>query len=119
MNVISLLYCAIAIVFFFPSAPTPATVDMNWAIAVFEIMLVIAIGSWFTQGRRSYLRTEDPLFRVVSGRSQPGQATDRVDTAKPVKKTTWCPISGRQTRCLERQKEDVCYWDFSVSTSLM
>ncbi|KAF2994986.1 hypothetical protein E8E13_003871 [Curvularia kusanoi] len=69
-NVVSLIYCSITTVFFFfPTDPNPAPADMNWAIAVFGIMLLIAIGFWFLQGRRSYLRTEDTLVRIVSGQA--------------------------------------------------
>ncbi len=65
-NVVSLIYCAITTVFFFfPSDPNPAPADMNWAIAVFGVMLVIAVGFWFVQGRSSYLRTEESMLREL------------------------------------------------------
>uniref|UniRef100_A0A0S1MIY8 Uncharacterized protein n=1 Tax=Phakopsora pachyrhizi TaxID=170000 RepID=A0A0S1MIY8_PHAPC len=38
---------------------------MNWAIAVFGVMLVIALGFWVVQGRRTYLRTEEARIRMV------------------------------------------------------
>lgn len=40
---------------------------MNWAIAVFGVMLVISIGFWFIQGHRSYLQTDSATFGVVNG----------------------------------------------------
>lgn len=65
-NVVSLIYCSITTVFFFfPGGPKPAPADMNWAIAVFGVMLVIAVGFWFIQGRKSYLRTEESMLRSV------------------------------------------------------
>lgn len=89
LNIISLIYCSITTVFFFfPSGPNPAPPDMNWAIAVFGIMLVIAIGFWFVQGQRTYLRTDNPLFRVVSGRSGNRDQSERRDIVDTIKKAT-------------------------------
>ncbi|KAJ6152356.1 hypothetical protein N7497_006675 [Penicillium chrysogenum] len=39
--------------------------DMNFAIAVFGIMLVIAVAFWFIQGSRTYLETEDAIASMV------------------------------------------------------
>lgn len=67
-NVVSVIYCAITTVFFFfPGDPNPTTSTMNWAIAVFGVMLVISIGFWFIQGHRSYLQTDSATFGVVNG----------------------------------------------------
>ena len=67
-NIVSIIYCSITTVFFFfPGNPNPTTADMNWAIAVFGVMLVIAIGFWFVQGHRSYLQTDTATFGVVNG----------------------------------------------------
>ena len=67
-NVVSVIYCSITTVFFFfPGNPNPTVADMNWAIAVFGVMLVIAIGFWFVQGHRSYLQTDTATFGVVNG----------------------------------------------------
>lgn len=71
INVISIIYCVVTTVFFFfPGDPNPAPADMNWAIAVFGVMLVISIGFWLIQGNRSYLRTSEAMFKIVTGRSQ-------------------------------------------------
>lgn len=71
INIISLIYCCVTTVFFFfPSDPNPAPADMNWAIAVFGIVLIISIGFWFIQGHRSYLKTHDAMFRVVTGQAE-------------------------------------------------
>ena len=73
VNIISIIYCCITTVFFFfPGDPDPAPADMNWAIAVFGIMLVISFGFWFVQGNKSYLRTNDAMFRIVTGRERGG-----------------------------------------------
>lgn len=58
-NVVSVLYCCITTVFFFfPGAPNPGGADMNYAIAVFGIILLLALGFWFLGGgRRGYLMT--------------------------------------------------------------
>ncbi|KAM3521422.1 hypothetical protein NHJ13051_006266 [Beauveria bassiana] len=69
LNWISLVYCTVSTVFFFfPSAPNPSIADMNWAIAVFGIMLVVSISFWFLQGRRTYMDTQDlPETILVDG----------------------------------------------------
>ena len=60
INWISLIYCVITTVFFFfPSAPNPSIDDMNFAIAVFGVMLVVSIGFWFVQGHRTYMRIDE------------------------------------------------------------
>ena len=67
-NVVGIVYCSITTVFFFfPGNPNPGTSEMNWAIAVFGVMLVIAIGFWVVQGNRSYLQTDTATFGVVTG----------------------------------------------------
>jgi choline transport protein len=64
-NWISVIYCAVTTVFFFfPGEPNPAAGDMNYAIAVFGVMLVVAIGFWFIKGHHSYLRSEDSAERI-------------------------------------------------------
>lgn len=70
-NIVSIIYCAITTVFFFfPGNPNPSVAEMNWAIAVFGVMLVIAIGFWFVQGYRSYLQTDTATFGVVTGQNE-------------------------------------------------
>lgn len=59
INWIAVIYCCITTVFFFfPGSPDPAPADMNYAIAVFGIMLIVAIGFWFYKGRSSFMQTE-------------------------------------------------------------
>jgi amino acid transporter len=55
-NWVSIVYCVITtIFFFFPGGPNPAPSDMNYAIAVFGIMLVISMLFWIVRGRVTYL----------------------------------------------------------------
>lgn len=62
LNWVSVAYCCVTTVFFFfPSDPNPAPGDMNYAIAVFGVMLVISFGFWFVGGGKGYLRTEDAI----------------------------------------------------------
>lgn len=69
LNWIGVVYCAVTTVFFFfPGAPNPAPGDMNYAIAVFGVMLVISIGFWFLQGSRTYLQTEDAISQMILAR---------------------------------------------------
>lgn len=69
INWISVIYCSITTVFFFfPSEPSPAPADMNYAIAVFAVMLVVAVGFWFVNGRKTYLQTNDAAMRLEMAR---------------------------------------------------
>ncbi|KAF5626124.1 choline transporter [Fusarium sp. NRRL 52700] len=66
INWVSVFYCAITTVFFFfPSAPNPAVADMNYAIAVFGIMLVITLVFWVVKGRITYLETEEAHGNII------------------------------------------------------
>lgn len=65
INWISIVYCCITTVFFFfPGAPNPAPADMNYAIAVFGVMLIISVLFWFFRGKRTYLRTDGAMREV-------------------------------------------------------
>ncbi|OJJ50642.1 hypothetical protein ASPZODRAFT_222928 [Penicilliopsis zonata CBS 506.65] len=67
INWISLVYCCVTTVFFFfPTSPNPSASDMNYAIAVFGVMLVISILFWFMRGSRTYLKTEDAIVEMVN-----------------------------------------------------
>ncbi|RAK96059.1 putative amino acid permease family protein [Aspergillus ibericus CBS 121593] len=66
INWISIIYCAITTVFFlFPGSPNPSPSDMNYAIAVFGVMLVVAVGFWFVQGKSTYLKTQDAIDQMI------------------------------------------------------
>ncbi|CAK7214572.1 hypothetical protein SCUCBS95973_002192 [Sporothrix curviconia] len=65
-NWVSVIYCAITTVFFlFPGSPNPGASDMNYAIAVFGVMMVIATIFWFVRGRKDYLDTRRSTERVI------------------------------------------------------
>lgn len=78
INWISVIYCATTTVFFFfPSEPNPPPSDMNYAIAVFGVMLVASVSFWVANGRRTYLQTEDSAIRLLQARQlEGGVATD-------------------------------------------
>ncbi|KAJ5819570.1 hypothetical protein N7474_005161 [Penicillium riverlandense] len=66
LNWVSIIYCIITTIFFlFPGAPNPSPADMNYAIAVFGVMLVIAVVFWFIRGSRTYLHTEDAIADII------------------------------------------------------
>ncbi|KAF4450058.1 hypothetical protein F53441_6763 [Fusarium austroafricanum] len=66
INWVSVIYCIITtIFFFFPGAPNPSVSDMNYAIAVFGIMLVITLVFWFVKGRITYLETEEAQGNII------------------------------------------------------
>lgn len=66
VNWISVIYCSITTVFFFfPSTPNPSAGDMNYAIAVFGVMLVVSVAFWFIKGRLTYLQTDDAEERLA------------------------------------------------------
>ncbi|KAJ1323087.1 choline transport protein [Microdochium nivale] len=65
-NYVSLIYCAITTVFFFfPGSPDPAPVDMNYAIAVFGLMVVVAVVFWFVRGRVEFLQIDGSVDRAI------------------------------------------------------
>lgn len=65
VNWISVIYCSVTTVFFFfPGSPDPAPADMNYAIAVFGVMLIIALGFWFFKGKRTYLKTDGAMLEI-------------------------------------------------------
>lgn len=65
-NVVSIVYCCITTVFFFfPGSPDPTPSDMNYAIAVFGVMLVISILFWFIKGKNTYLETDDAQLEMI------------------------------------------------------
>jgi choline transport protein len=69
VNWVSVTYCAVTTVFFFfPGSPSPAPADMNYAIAVFGVMLVIAVAFWFVKGRHTYMRSDEAAGRMHEAR---------------------------------------------------
>lgn len=65
-NWVSVVYCAITTVFFFfPSSPNPTGTDMNYAIAVFGVMMVVTLSFWVIKGRVTYLQSEESEGRVI------------------------------------------------------
>ncbi|KFY00282.1 hypothetical protein O988_03396 [Pseudogymnoascus sp. VKM F-3808] len=81
INWISIVYCCITTVFFFfPGGPNPAGADMNYAIAVFGVMLIISVVFWFLKGKRTYLRTDGAMLEVFRA-TQLENARD--DSLKP------------------------------------
>lgn len=65
VNYVGLGYCAVTTVFFlFPGSPSPNYRNMNYAVAVFGVTLVVAIGFWFIKGLRTYLRTDAALIET-------------------------------------------------------
>uniref|UniRef100_A0A060TJW4 ARAD1D49984p n=1 Tax=Blastobotrys adeninivorans TaxID=409370 RepID=A0A060TJW4_BLAAD len=76
-NWVSIIYCCITTVFFFfPGTPNPSGSDMNYAIAVFGVMLVVAIGFWFTKGRNTYLMTDDAIAQMLQAQQLENQGND-------------------------------------------
>lgn len=66
INGVSIVYCAITTVFFFfPTEPNPAPSDMNFAIAVFGVMLVVSIGFWVVQGRKTFMQTGEMAEAIL------------------------------------------------------
>ncbi|EME81680.1 uncharacterized protein MYCFIDRAFT_154374 [Pseudocercospora fijiensis CIRAD86] len=84
-NWISVVYCSVTTVFFFfPGTPNPTPSDMNFAIAVFGVMLVIALGFWFITGKGTYLKTDDSAMRIELARRLEGDGPE-VPVAVPTK----------------------------------
>lgn len=84
LNWISIIYCVITTIFFlFPPSPNPSGADMNYAIAVLGVMLVIAVTFWFITGKYSYARAEDSLIQMVQAQ-QPPENAEEPSEEKPV-----------------------------------
>ena len=81
LNWVSVAYCSVTTVFFFfPDGPNPAPGDMNFAIAVFGVMLVVAIAFWFIQGSRTFLQTEEAISQMIMAQrleNLPGQVEEQ------------------------------------------
>ncbi|EFY91465.1 amino acid permease family protein, putative [Metarhizium acridum CQMa 102] len=83
INWVSIIYCAITTVFFFfPTTPNPTVSTMNFAIAVFGVMLVLSIGFWFVQGHRTFMQPgemaqdiQDILYAENCESSQDGSSS--------------------------------------------
>ncbi|KAM5344785.1 hypothetical protein ACJ41O_010647 [Fusarium nematophilum] len=84
LNVVSVVYAVITtIFFFFPGTPSPTPADMNYAIAVFGVMLIIALGFWVVKGRKSFLQIEglsDDMLGSQGGFDMQGTSEQRVKT---------------------------------------
>ena len=67
MNLVSVVYCCVTTVFFFfPSGgPNPSLADMNWAIAVFGVMVVVAIAFWFLKGSKTFMATAGAAMELA------------------------------------------------------
>ncbi|SPJ74113.1 related to HNM1 - choline permease [Fusarium torulosum] len=90
INWIGVVYCAITTVFFFfPGAPNPAVADMNYAIAVFGIMLVITLVFWFVKGRITYLETEEAQGNIIY--AQRAERANYIDVDVSAKRDTAAP----------------------------
>lgn len=69
INWISVIYCAVTTVFFlFPTKPNPSGSDMNYAIAVFGVMLVVSVMFWYIKGHATYLRSREAEERMIRAR---------------------------------------------------
>ncbi|KAG7109328.1 Choline transport protein like [Verticillium longisporum] len=93
INWISVFYCAItSVFFFFPGTPNPTVSDMNYAIAVFGIMMVVSLGFWVTKGRLTYLRASEAEEVIIEARrtelSQAAADHPRAEGTGDVKDTT-------------------------------
>lgn len=73
VNWVGIVYCCVTTVFFFfPSSPAPSPADMNWAIAVFGVMLVVAVVFWFVKGEKTYLKTAGAMLELVRAQQEEG-----------------------------------------------
>jgi hypothetical protein len=56
INIASLCFCAVVYVFaFFPQIPNPPAASMNWAIAVYGGMLLLASTYFMVRARHQYV----------------------------------------------------------------
>jgi amino acid transporter len=68
-NWISIVYCCVTTVFFFfPGGPNPSLADMNWAIVVFAVMLVVAVTFWFVKGKKTFMETAGAAMELAKAK---------------------------------------------------
>lgn len=66
VNIVSVIFCGVTTVFFFfPESMNPAPADMNYAIAVFGVMIIISLAFWFIKGSRTYLQTDEAQIEML------------------------------------------------------
>ncbi|KAH6648513.1 putative GABA transporter [Truncatella angustata] len=89
INWIAVIYCAItSVFFFFPGSPDPAPVDMNYAIAVFGVMLCVSLAFWLYRGRSDFMQAESidgrsPAMRRGKGNSPKGTVRNTAKATSP------------------------------------
>lgn len=55
LNIVAIIYTVFAcMLLFFPTAPAPTPVSMNWSIVLVGGVLVFAVFWWFVSGKRSF-----------------------------------------------------------------
>jgi amino acid transporter len=82
-NWVSIIYCVItSILFFFPSRPNPTPSNMNWAIAVFGVMVTFSMIFWFVRGHVTYMNTEGAMESAEQARQQEWVADDGVSVGQ-------------------------------------
>lgn len=81
INWVAVVYCAVTTVFFFfPGEPDPAPADMNYAIAVFGVMLIVSLTLWVVRGKRTYMQTTAARERIMEAiRGELGQYSEGVE----------------------------------------
>ncbi|KAJ5192040.1 uncharacterized protein N7498_011025 [Penicillium cinerascens] len=66
LNSVSIVYCCITTTFFFfPSTPHPSASEMNYAIAVFGVMLAASVIFWFMKGKATYLTADRTMQEII------------------------------------------------------
>lgn len=104
INWVSVVYCVVTTVFFFfPEEPNPAPADMNYAIAVFGIMLIVSIGLWFVRGKHTYLQTNEAKERIMEAiRGELGEYSEGVGvTGNETAGSTAAGITGEKEKVKE------------------
>ena len=68
-NWISIVYCCVTTVFFFfPGGPNPSLADMNWAIVVFAVMMVVAAIFWLVKGKNTFMETAGAAIELAKAK---------------------------------------------------
>jgi len=66
VNWTSIIYCCVTTVFFFfPDSPNPSATDMNYAIGVLGLMLVVSVIFWCVKGKKTYLKTDGAMSEII------------------------------------------------------
>lgn len=100
-NTVALCYTAVTTVFFlFPPVNNPSAADMNYAVAVFGLVAIVSIVTWFVQGRKDFVGPRDLGGLLELARAE----VNRDEVSRPASRRA---ASSSRSRSRARKEETV------------